>query len=251
MSSRNKHSLSHPKKGMRNETNNDQTPKEVANKNASTAVPSQIDATAQDLNTVDIPPPPLQVAVQPKQLQSQDIYRSSVSSLPMSVVRSSSSSSDGSISRLSQPSYFGGSTRTHDENYNYSNTLALTENDMLEILPVVPNNENLAASQTMYPKMTEFDTPMSFPPESSTLFAEQHINAQQVPLPQQQHLQEYQGMKKEGAGSDGKKSNAKGTRTSAKENKKKSKTFFRNVFRGDRNQRKMTHEDWCNSEYVL
>jgi hypothetical protein len=176
----------------------------------------------------------------------------------------STSSSDGSISKLSQ--FTGYSSQIQDENHradatNINNSTNIHQTTMLP--PPSPPSHFIVhptsyhvhdqASVSEYPQMvTEFDTVQNSVKLPSALLSEKDYN-----VPQQQPKRgsvKNQSM-------DGVNQNrlSPGEDSQGKDNRKKAKglktsKFIRKVFRNennDRGQRKMTHADWCASEYVL
>jgi hypothetical protein len=164
---------------------------------------------------------------------------------------SDSSSSDGSISKLSQPSFAGYSLVQDENQHHLSNFADVLKPPHFILNPtqyVVPNS--LPPSD--YPQDPEFDT-VTRPIESSAFFSEMNYSfPQKNTFDDKLHHHHHQGMSSQDESgnerSGKKKPKGKGSLKTSK--------LIRKVFRSennniDRGQRKMTHADWCASEYVL
>lgn len=241
MSSRNKASTSHQPGSTQNKAGNEVgSSRSERQSRGETVVPSHIRSNNHHQQTH--PPPFHQVDVRQQAFGSNK----SQSSFPTSVVRSDSCSSDGSISKLSQPSsYMGG---RHDENCIYQPFDVLEQQHPpvaeAHAISIFHSNNNNMTQPSYQSRVEKFNYVGTFPKTlTPKILSETTCNNISQAKEEPQVLGE---SKKD-------QSTSNNTTTLAKK-EKGSKKLFRNVFRsnkGDRGQRKMTHADWCSSEYVL
>ncbi|KAG7360674.1 hypothetical protein IV203_035773 [Nitzschia inconspicua] len=176
----------------------------------------------------------------------------SQSSLPTSVVRSNSCSSDGSISKLSQPSSHMG-LQGQDENIMSHRYLGEDDDSTMVDGPQThktavepfPFNDVPPPPSFSQGRSENFEFVGTYPttvPSTPTKMLSETTTHNHIPQPKPQVLGNSEMQLTSGKSASNKKVMG-------------SKTLFRNVFgssnKGDRGKRKMTHADWCSSEYVL
>jgi hypothetical protein len=208
--------------------------------NVMTKIPSHI-RTSENKKTQPSPPFPA--------VDNQSSFHSTKSFLT-SLLRSDSSSSDGSISKLSQPSFSMGGLPGQDENcMSQSFEVSLGEQDQQLLKVGAYTHDNADVLQSSYPQRVEqFEFTGSYRKIAQTSPITQTstktLNNATKATGKQEEPQILGESKKQLSMSD----------VPRKTHPSNSKKLFRKVFqtnKGDRGQRKMTHADWCSSEYIL
>jgi hypothetical protein len=163
---------------------------------------------------------------------------------PMTLVRSDSSSSDGSISKLSQQSSYIAGLPGQDENCMSQPFEVLGQQQQHPSIIDAYTRNNTDILQSSYPQRAEqfeFTGTLSTTTLTSATTSNNGIETAGMQREETQILGE---------------SNKQPSISNihAKKYVSSNKKLFHMVFqsnKGDRGQRKMTHADWCSSEYVL
>jgi hypothetical protein len=201
-----------------------------------TTIPSQCRTVATQ------PPPPVPAADEQPPVHC-------TKSFPTSLVRIGSSSSDGSISKLSQPSSSTGGLPGQDENC------------MLQGLEILEGQQKHLSKMEAHCHDSSDILPSSCPKrvehfESPSAFQRTTQSLRNIMRPTKSSNNTPKGIGKQETpqilGESQKQPSVSNAPT--KKDSSISKKLLRNVFstrRSDLGQRKMTHSDWCSSEYVL
>jgi hypothetical protein len=170
-------------------------------------------------------------------------------SFPMTLVRSYSSSSDGSISKLSQPSSYMTGLHGQDENCMSQPFEVIGQQQQHPSIVQAYTHNNIDIWQSSYPQRVE-----KFEFTGTFGMTEQSSPTTLTSATTNNNVTKAKGMQQEPQILGESKKQASMNNVPAKKYPNSNKKLFRNVFqskKGDRGQRKMTHADWCSSEYVL